>query len=92
MKRLLLSGIALTMLASCSGHKDLESNRILTQKTEIMQKVEKQKIEALLSEYKKSLNNSDAQLAQSLYTEDGIFMPTEAPSAIGAENIRKSYE
>ena len=92
MKRLLLSGIALTMLASCSGHKDLESNRILTQKTEIMQKIEKQKIEALLSEYKKSLNNSDAQLAQSLYTEDGIFMPTEAPSAIGAENIRKSYE
>jgi uncharacterized protein (TIGR02246 family) len=57
-----------------------------------MQKEEKQKIEALLSEYKKSLNTSDAKLAQSLYTKDGIFMPTEAPSAVGTENILKSYE
>jgi len=57
-----------------------------------MQKEDKQAIEALLNTYKKSLNNSDAQLAQSLYTNDGIFMPTEAPSAIGSENILKSYE
>ncbi len=57
-----------------------------------MQKEEKQKIEQLLSEYKKALNTSDAQLAQRLYTKDGIFMPTEAPSAIGAEAILKSYE
>lgn len=57
-----------------------------------MQSREKQKIEALLDVYKKSLNTSDAKLAQSLYTKDGIFMPTEAPSAIGSENILKSYE
>ncbi|OJJ14382.1 hypothetical protein BKI52_43420 [marine bacterium AO1-C] len=57
-----------------------------------MQKEEKQKIEALLSTYKKSLNTSDAALAQSLYTKEGIFMPTEAPSAIGSENILKSYQ
>ena len=62
-----------------------------TQKTEIMQKEDKQKIEALLREYKKSLNTSDAHLAQSLYTKDGIFMPSEAPSAIGSDNILKSY-
>ena len=57
-----------------------------------MQKEEKQKIELLLSTYKKSLNTSDAQLAQSLYTKEGVFMPTEAPSAIGSENILKSYK
>ncbi|MDZ7604064.1 MAG: nuclear transport factor 2 family protein [Cyclobacteriaceae bacterium] len=57
-----------------------------------MEKQEKQKIEALLSEYQKSLNTSDAKLAQSLYTKDGIFMPTEAPSGIGSEGILKSYE
>ena len=56
-----------------------------------MQKEDKQKIEALLREYKKSLNTSDAHLAQSLYTKDGIFMPSEAPSAIGSDNILKSY-
>lgn len=57
-----------------------------------MIKEEKQKIETLLSEYKKSLNTSDAKLAQSLYTKDGVFMPTQAPSGIGSEGILRSYE
>lgn len=57
-----------------------------------MQKQEKQKIELLLGKYQKSLNTSDAKLAQSLYTKDGIFMPAEAPSGIGPEGILKSYE
>jgi ketosteroid isomerase-like protein len=55
-----------------------------------MEKEQKQKIETLLSDYQKSLNTSDAKLAQSLYTKDGIFMPTEAPSGIGSEGILKS--
>ncbi len=55
------------------------------------QEAEKEKIQNLLAQYKTALNNSDAQLAQSLYTADGIFMPTEAPSAIGSENILESY-
>lgn len=59
---------------------------------EIMQKQDKEAIEALLQTYKKSLNTSDAKLSASLYTKDGVFMPTEAPSAIGTENILKSYE
>ncbi|WP_422082134.1 YybH family protein [Ulvibacterium sp.] len=57
-----------------------------------MQKEEKQKIENLLSEYTKCLNSSDAKLARSFYTKDGIFMPSEAPSGIGSESILKSYE
>ncbi|NER09823.1 YybH family protein [Muriicola jejuensis] len=57
-----------------------------------MQKQEKLKIEELLMNYEKALNTSDAKLAQSLYTKDGIFMPTEAPSGIGSEGILRSYE
>lgn len=45
----------------------------------------------MLNEYEKSLNNSDAKLAQALFTKDGIFMPIEAPSGIGSEGILKSY-
>jgi len=92
MKQLIATAIALLLMASCSEKRNQESNQMLTQKTEIMQKEEKQKIEELLNEYEKSLNTSDAKLAQSLYTKDGIFMPTEAPSGIGAEGILKSYE
>ncbi len=92
MKHFLIPTLALLLMTSCGENKNQESNEKLTQKTEIMEKQEKQKIEALLSEYQKSLNTSDSKLAQSLYTKDGIFMPTEAPSGIGADGILKSYE
>ncbi len=87
--KLIVPVLALTMYAACTERKPELSN---TKNVEIMQKQDKEAIEALLQTYKKSLNTSDAQLAQSLYTKDGIFMPTEAPSAIGSDNILKSYE
>jgi len=90
MKQLIIPVIALSMMVSCN--QKTNENKSQTEKTDVMQKEEKLKIEQLLSVYKKSLNTSDAKLAQSLYTKDGIFMPTEAPSAIGSESILKSYE
>lgn len=92
MKKIAITALAITIMASCTDNSNQESTKNLTEKTEIMEKQEKQKIEALLSAYEKSLNTSDAKLAQSLYTKDGIFMPTEAPSGIGSEGILKSYE
>ncbi len=92
MKRIAIVALMVTTLASCGQQDKAETNQNTTQKTEFMEKEEKQKLKALLSEYQKSLNTSDAKLAQSLYTKDGIFMPTEAPSGIGSEAILKSYE
>jgi len=92
MKRLIIAALAIVTMASCNDSSNKESKQITSQKTEIMEKEEKQKIEKLLGEYQKSLNTSDANLAQSLYTKDGIFMPTEAPSGIGSEGILKSYQ
>ena len=92
MKKILMPIVAIFLMTSCGEKSNQESKKSLTEKTEIMQKEEKQKLEELLSEYKKSLNTSDAKLAQSLYTKDGVFMPTEAPSGIGSEGILKSYE
>lgn len=68
-------------MASCSH----------TKKQETMIATEKQQIEKLLEVYKQSLNSSDAVLATSLYTKDGIFMPTQAPSGIGQDGILNSY-
>lgn len=92
MKRILLSAFILAALVSCNQNKTESVNTIQTENKEIMQKEEKKKIEELLSTYQTSLNTSDAKLAQSLYTKDGVFMPTEAPSGIGSEGILKSYE
>ncbi len=88
MKKSILFMLVLPVLVVSSEAKSNFKNK----SEEIMQKQDKEAIEALLQTYKKSLNTSDATLAQSLYTKDGIFMPTEAPSAIGSENILKSYE
>ena len=92
MKQLITYAFIIILMTSCIEKRNEGSDQRLTKKTEIMQKEEKQKIENLLSNYQKSLNTSDAKLAQSLYTKDGIFMPTEAPSGIGSEGILKSYE
>lgn len=92
MKRIAIVAVVVATMASCSHKENSKSNTNPTENIEIMEKQEKQKIEALLSEYEKSLNTSDPKLAQSLYTKDGIFMPTEAPSGIGYEGILKSYE
>ena len=76
-------------MVSCADTTEKSQNQINPAKTEIM---DKQLIEELLSTYKTSLNTSDAELSSSLYTKDGMFMPSEAPTATGTENIQKSYE
>ena len=42
-------------------------------------------IRSLLATYEQSLNTSDAALAASCYTPDGIFMPTMLATASGAD-------
>ena len=49
-------------------------------------------IEATLKTYETALNASDTDAVLALYTEDGVFMPTEAPTAVGKEQIRAAYE
>lgn len=96
MKYLVLAAVIFATLASCSQNETSINNQTETAKqtknTDNMEKEEKKKIAALLNTYQTCLNTSNAKLAQSLYTKDGVFMPTEAPSGIGAEGILKSYE
>lgn len=94
MKLISILLVAIMFIASCTQteNKTESDNSTQTKNKETMQKEEKKKIEELLRTYQESLNTSDAKLAQSLYTKDGIFMPTEAPSGIGSEGILKSYE
>ena len=42
-------------------------------------------IRSLLATYEESLNTSDAALAASCYTADGIFLPTTLPTATGGD-------
>ena len=96
MKKIIMIAFTLAVLVSCTEKETKNNiqvdNTVQAENKEAMINEDKQKIEDLLSVYKTSLNTSDAKLAQSLYTKDGVFMPTEAPSGIGSEGILKSYE
>lgn len=48
-------------------------------------------IRALLAEYEKLLNASDAESIVRLYSTDGIFMPQGFPTAGGREAVLGSY-
>ena len=83
MKYSLIVLMAITLFASCQNR---------SKNTETMEKLAKQEIESLLMTYKETLNTSNAEKATSLYTSNGIFMPSGAPSAMGTENIQGAYE
>ena len=66
--------------------------QINNQDTGEMEAIEKQEIKNLLFTYRDALNASDVSKVLPLYTEDGIFMPSGAPTAIGTEQIKGTYE
>ena len=49
-----------------------------------------QEIRSLLSTYEGALTSSNAELAASLYTADGVFMPHQFPSSAGPD-IEPTY-
>ncbi len=90
MKNLIISAMLLVVLASCQNETKNQSNNS-TQKT-MEQSTEKLAIEKLLFSYRDALNSSDVNKVLPLYTNDGVFMPSNAPSAIGQEQVKVSYE
>ena len=90
MKHLIITAMLLLSLASCQNETRNQSN-ISTEKN-MEQSTEKSAIEELLFSYRDALNASDVNKVLPLYTNDGVFMPSNAPSAIGQEQIKGSYE
>ena len=75
-----------------SANSDDMKKEGLMENSNVLNNEEIEKIYELLSTYKDSLNSSDSELAVSLYTEDGVFMPSGAPTAEGTESIKEAYD
>lgn len=90
MKHLVISVMVLISFASCQNETKNQSNNSTEKNME--QLTEKTAIEKLLFSYRDALNASDVNKVLPLYTNDGVFMPSNAPSAIGQEQIKDSYE
>jgi len=57
-----------------------------------METNEEKAIKNLLFTYRDALNASDINKVLPLYTENGVFMPSEAPTSIGKDQIKGAYE
>ena len=90
MKKILFSAMFLTSLVACQNQTENHSKH--SNQTTMEQTTEKTAIEKLLFSYRDALNASDVNKVLPLYTADGVFMPSNAPSAIGQEQIKGSYE
>ncbi len=49
-------------------------------------------IAAVLSRYQDALNQSSTDAVMKLYAQDGVFMPQNSPSSVGAQAVRKAYD
>ena len=74
-----------------SGHSKTENQFDNSNKTN-METNEKSEIKKLLFSYRDALNASDVDKVLRLYAKDGVFMPSGAPTAIGIEQVKGTYE
>ena len=89
MKKILIAGVIFATIFAFQ-------NKVLSQVNNLKQikmvTTEKSAVEKMLFSYRDALNASDVSKVLMLYTSDGVFMPSNAPSAIGQEQIKGSYE
>jgi len=90
MKHLTITTALLIVLAACQNKTQNQSN--ISNQNTMEQTTEKTAIEKVLFSYRDALNTSDVNKVLVLYTNDGVFMPSNAPSAVGQEQVKASYE
>ena len=90
MKQLTLIAVLLLLVAACQNKTENQSN--ISNQNTMEQTTEKTAIEKLLFSYRDALNTSEVNKVLPLYTNDGVFMPSNAPSAIGREQVKAAYE
>lgn len=90
MKKTVLVMAAIISMSTSQAQNFEKQINLQTQ--EKMESKEKNEIKKLLFTYRDALNASDVNKVLPLYTEDGIFMPSGAPTSVGTEQVRGAYE
>ena len=79
MKKILIPAFLILLTTSCQSQTEMKTK-------------EQSVIETLLFSYRDALNASDVSKVLALYTKDGVFMPGNALTAKGQEQLKGSYE
>lgn len=74
-----------------AGNAQPEANFSNSKNNQIMMTQAQKSIEVLLKSYEAALNASDTEAVLKLYAEDGVFMPSEAPTSLGKTQVEAAY-
>ncbi len=89
----LISGLFMVALLATGGHAStVGTSTNSTTKREPMTDTDQREIQTVLDRYEKALNASDVDAVLELYADDGVFMPSSAPTAVGVASVRAAYE
>lgn len=78
--------LALILLGCTAKHSST------IQHSTAMQTQDQKAIQNLLEQYESALNAANTAAVLPLYTEEGVFMPSEAPSSIGTAQVKAAYD
>jgi len=80
----------LFLVTGCQSKVD-NQNSFNNQKSMEMEN-EKAAIEKVLFSYRDALNASNTDKVLPLYTANGVFMPSNAPTAVGQDQVKGAYD
>ncbi|HMQ67691.1 MAG TPA: SgcJ/EcaC family oxidoreductase [Ignavibacteria bacterium] len=92
MKKIFIPVFLILLIAGCQNQTENKPFLNNQNKTEMYTEKEKSAIEKMLFSYRDALNSSDVSKVLTLYTQDGVFMPANAPTAKGKDQLKSSYE
>ncbi len=90
--RLTTSLLLTVLLIAVGGHACASGTSTAKGDPKNMTNQDRQDLQTLLDRYEGALNTSDVDAAIELYADDGVFMPSSAPTAVGIESVRAAYE
>ncbi len=90
--RLNTSLLLTVLLIAVGGHACGGGTATTKEDSKNMANQDRQDLQTLLGRYEKALNASDVDAVLELYADDGVFMPSSAPTAVGIESVRAAYE
>ncbi len=89
----LISGMFIAALLATGGHASVVGTSTdSTTKDDAMTDTDRREIQTVLDRYEQALNASDVDAVLQLYADDGVFMPSSAPTAVGVASVRAAYE
>ena len=90
--RLTTSLLLTVLLIAVGGHACADGTFSTKEDPKNRTNQDRQDLQTLLDRYEKALNASDVDAVLELYADDGVFMPSSAPTAVGIESVRATYE